>query len=231
MAVLLVLPTHANTLDRSCHLQVAVYNCGIMFYLGMLHGCMYVCQSWPFIEAMDLAFTLLNIAFLSVVSTQHMPLRYVHLQFCQCSHLDKIHGHLGSLHWGWTSQGWLVDEPPPLSHALSMQQSINNVHADVKGFNLWKSRRYWNECWFVLSYVQIDRCCLSFWHISILVYLPIKLKSSGRGIFSANFLYCVFSHCMHVNARTVSLWVFSIAKDSPFLLLIVVVVCPYGIRM
>ena len=34
---------------------------------------MYVCQPWPFIEAMDLAFILLNIAFLSVVSAQQMP--------------------------------------------------------------------------------------------------------------------------------------------------------------
>ena len=51
-----------------------------------------------------------------------MKLLYVHLQFCQCSHLDKIHGHLGSLHWGWTSQGWLVDE----THHCLMQYQCSS---------------------------------------------------------------------------------------------------------
>ena len=97
---------------------------------------MYVCQPWPFIEAMDLAFTLLNIAFLSVVSAQQMP-----PPLCTLAVLSMFTSGQDS----WTS--WLIalgmdlarlvgGRNPPLSHAVSMQQSINSVHADVKGFNL-----------------------------------------------------------------------------------------------
>ena len=116
--------------------EIAVYNCGIMFYLGMLHGCMYVCQPWPFIEAMDLAFILL---------------RHCFSWCCECTTNETSVSTFAVLSMftsgqdSWTS--WLIalgmdlarlvgGRNPPLSQAVSMQESINSVHADVKGFNL-----------------------------------------------------------------------------------------------